>query len=118
MRARSEAVAARFARFLSSLTLRVFCFAKPGCCCALLQHGHLEAVLRPLAQQLPLLLAVGALAHPSRGAIGVPKDDTRTHIVAACPRADVVRAPESKEALRARGRHRHAAQTLAIIGGD
>eukprot|EP00965_Chrysotila_dentata_P117430 3881560-Pleurochrysis_carterae.AAC.2 len=38
----------------------------------------MAAVPRPLSQQLPLLLAVGALAHSSRGAVGVPEDDART----------------------------------------
>eukprot|EP00965_Chrysotila_dentata_P074783 2470899-Pleurochrysis_carterae.AAC.1 len=65
MRARSEALAARFARFSSSLACASP--AAPSPFRALLQHGHLEALPRPLiAQQLPLLLAVGALAHPSR----------------------------------------------------
>eukprot|EP00965_Chrysotila_dentata_P052096 1728731-Pleurochrysis_carterae.AAC.1 len=91
MRACSEALAARIARFSSSLALRVSCCAKPAAV-RFSSDGHLEALPRPSAQQLPLLLAVGMLAHSGRGAVGVAKDDVRTRVVAACSSADVVRA--------------------------
>eukprot|EP00965_Chrysotila_dentata_P104993 3468077-Pleurochrysis_carterae.AAC.1 len=68
MRARSVAFAARFARFAASLALRVSLLQRQASCCALLQHAHFEALPRPLVQQLPLLLAVCALAHPGCGA--------------------------------------------------
>eukprot|EP00965_Chrysotila_dentata_P087319 2883385-Pleurochrysis_carterae.AAC.1 len=101
MRARSEALARRLSALLVELGLARLLLrqARPR---ALLQHGHLEALRRPLVQQLPLILAVGALAHPGRGAVGVAKDDARTRVVAACSSADVLRAPMSKEALSAR----------------
>eukprot|EP00965_Chrysotila_dentata_P043944 1460826-Pleurochrysis_carterae.AAC.2 len=52
---------------------------------------------RPLAQQLPLLLAVCALAHPGCGAVGVTEDDARMRVVTACPGTNVVRVPKSKD---------------------
>eukprot|EP00965_Chrysotila_dentata_P073212 2419238-Pleurochrysis_carterae.AAC.1 len=46
-----------------------------------------------------------------------PKGNARTHVVAACSNADVVRAPKSKDALSARARHRHTAfKVLAVLG--
>eukprot|EP00965_Chrysotila_dentata_P215146 6188588-Pleurochrysis_carterae.AAC.3 len=55
------------------------------------------------------------LAHPGRSAVGVAEDDARTCVVAACPSAGSVRAPESEVALSTRPRHRHAAQAFAVL---
>eukprot|EP00965_Chrysotila_dentata_P231803 6198569-Pleurochrysis_carterae.AAC.1 len=87
-------------------------------CCAPLQHSQLQALPHPLAQQLPHLLTVCALAHQGRCAVGVAKDYARTHVVMVPLSTDVVRAPKSKEALRAPARYRHAIQALAQLRGD
>eukprot|EP00965_Chrysotila_dentata_P160883 5312524-Pleurochrysis_carterae.AAC.4 len=64
------------ARALSGLCSALYCgelgliarlLLRQASCCVLLPHGHLEALPYPLPQQLPLLLAVCALAHPGCG---------------------------------------------------